>query len=73
MPLVGIERLAQLLGESIEAGLSENLPDTIVKSVPTRPRKPIPRQIQRPLLITLTAKKPNSFPTIRPLAGFSVN
>jgi len=46
---------AQLLGKSIEAGFPENLLETIIKSVPTRPRNLIPSQIHRPLLITLTA------------------
>ena len=69
--LVGIEGLAQLLGESIEAGFPQNLLETIVKSVPTRPRNLIPGQIHRPLLITLTTK-PHRFTSIRPMAGFSV-
>jgi hypothetical protein len=55
-PLVGIDGLAQPLGESVEAGFPENLLETIVKSVPTGPGELSPGQMHRLLLRTLTAK-----------------
>jgi hypothetical protein len=69
-PLLGIEGLAQLLSEGVEASFTENLLKPIVKSVPTGPRNLIPGQIHRPLLIALTAK-PHQITSGNAMAGFS--
>lgn len=56
MALVRVKWFAQLLGQSVEAGLSQNLLDKVVKCVYTRAGNLIPGQAHRPLLIALTPK-----------------
>lgn len=69
--LLGIERLAQLLGEGIEAGLAQNLLETVVKGMTQRPGNLTPGQIHLPLLITLTAKSHQPTSNLS-MNGFSV-
>jgi hypothetical protein len=54
--LLGIERLAQLLGEGVEAKLAQNQLETVVRSVATGSGNLVPGQIHLPLLVPLTPK-----------------